>query len=52
MKFKFIIFFLLLISCAQNYNKPELKKPFNSKGFAYIYNEEDFEYEIHNIDLK
>ncbi len=30
------------MSCAQNYNKPELKKPFNSKGFAYIYKQEDF----------
>ena len=30
------------MSCAQNYSKSELKKPFNSKGFAYIYNQEDF----------
>ena len=33
---------MFLISCAQNYNKSELKKPFNSKGFAYIYNHQDF----------
>ena len=33
---------MFLISCAQNYSKSELKKPFNSKGFAYIYNQEDF----------
>ena len=42
MKYKLIILFLFLISCAQNYSKSELKKPFNSKGFAYIYNHQDF----------
>ena len=31
-----------MISCTQNFSKSELKKPFNSKGFAYIYNQEDF----------
>ena len=46
MKYKLIILFLLLISCAQNYSKSELKKPFNSKGFAYIYNHLDFEEKI------
>jgi hypothetical protein len=42
MKYKLIILFLFLTSCVQNYNKSELNKPFNSKGFAYIYNDEDF----------
>ena len=42
MKYKLIIFFLFLISCAQNYSTSELKKPFNSKGFAYIYSHQDF----------
>ena len=42
MKYKLIVLFLFLMSCAQNYSKSELKKPFNSKGFAYIYNQEDF----------
>ena len=42
MKYKLIILFLFFISCAQNYSKSELKKPFNSKGFAYIYNHQDF----------
>jgi len=42
MKYKLIILLLFLTSCAQNYSKLELKKPFNSKGFAYIYNERDF----------
>ena len=42
MKYKLIILLLFLTSCAQNYSKSELNKPFNSKGFAYIYNDEDF----------
>ena len=42
MKFKLIIFFIILVSCSQNYNQSSSKKPFNSKGFAYIYNEDDF----------
>ena len=41
MKYKIIIL-LFLTSCAQNYSKSQLNKPFNSKGFAYIYSEEDF----------
>ena len=43
MKFKLLLLFILLMSCAQNYSKTELKRPFSSKGFAYIYNEKDFE---------
>ena len=42
MKYKLIILFFFLTSCTQNYSKSELHKPFNSKGFAYIYNDEDF----------
>jgi hypothetical protein len=42
MKYRLIILLFFLTSCAQNYSKSELKKPFNSKGFAYIYQEEDF----------
>ncbi len=42
MKYKLIILLLLLTSCAQNYSQANLNKAFNSKGFAYIYNEEDF----------
>jgi len=42
MKYKLIILLLFLTSCAQNYSQSQLNKPFNSKGFAYIYNEEDF----------
>jgi len=42
MKYKLIILLFFLISCTQNYSKSELNKTFNSKGFAYIYSEEDF----------
>ena len=42
MKYNFIILFLFLFSCAQNYSKSVQKKPFSSKGFAYIYNHQDF----------
>jgi len=57
MKYKLIVLFLLLTSCAQNYSKSELNKPFNSKGFAYIYNDEDFinktiKYKLDNNSLQ
>ena len=42
MKYKLIILILFLTSCAQNYNRADLNESFNSKGFAYIYNEKDF----------
>ena len=42
MKFKLIIFLLFLCSCTQNINKAKIKQPFTSKGFAYIYSEEDY----------
>ena len=42
MKYKLITLIFLLTSCAQNYNGQKLDKTYNSKGFAYIYNEKDF----------
>tara|TARA_B100001564_G_scaffold335108_1_gene324212 strand:+ start:394 stop:1131 length:738 start_codon:yes stop_codon:yes gene_type:complete len=42
MKYKLILLYLLLTACAQNYTSLEVNKSFNSKGFAYIYNEDDF----------
>ena len=42
MKYKLIILLLFLTSCAQNYSRLDSNKSFNSKGFAYIYNEKDF----------
>ena len=43
MKYRTIILFFFIVSCAQNYSKSDLKNPFKSTGFAYIYNNEDFE---------
>ena len=40
MKYKLIIFLLLTASCATNFDYSQ-KKPFNSKGFAYIYSDND-----------
>ena len=38
MKYRTIILFFFIVSCAQNYSKSDLKNPFKSTGFAYIYN--------------
>ena len=46
MSYRLIILFLILTSCAQNYTNSEKNKPFVSKGFAYIYNAEDFENKV------
>ena len=46
MNYRLIILFLILTSCAQNYTNSEKNKPFVSKGFAYIYNDEDFENKV------
>ncbi len=42
MKYKLIILIFLLTSCAQNYSNLKPNKSYISKGFAYIYNEQDF----------
>ena len=46
MRYSYIILFFLLVSCSIHYTKLENKTPFNSKGFAYIYNENDFKNKI------
>ena len=52
MKFKLILFFLLFYSCTQNYsNNLNSKVFFNSKGLAFIYNEDDYEKKIINKKL-
>ena len=43
MKYKILIIFFFIISCSTNYTKLENKIPYNAKGFAYIYNDEDLE---------
>ena len=49
MKYKLFILFLVLSSCVNEHNKPHVKVPYNSKGLAYIYTEQDF---IKKIILK
>ncbi len=53
MKFSILITFLLIIGCAQNIGKTS-KTPFNSKGFAYIYKDDDFTNKFinHKFDSK
>ena len=46
MKFKIFFIFFFLISCTTNSTKLINKVPFNAKGFALIYNEEDFNNKI------
>ena len=46
MKFKYLTVLLILFSCSTHYTKFENRKSYNSKGFAYIYNENDYELKI------
>ena len=46
MKYKIIIVFLVFYSCTINNTKIDNRVPYNSKGFAYIYNDEDFKNNI------
>ena len=46
MKFNIIFIFIFLISCTTNVTKLENRSPYNSKGFAYIYNDQDYETKI------
>ena len=51
MKFKLIFFIFFLFSCTSNITKLENRVPFNSKGFAYIYNDKDYQNKIINGKL-
>ena len=46
MKFNILIFLFFLGSCSPYYTKLDNRKPYNSTGFAYIYNKQDFENNI------
>ena len=46
MKFKIIIILFFIFSCTSQLTTLNQKKPYNAKGFAYIYNEDDFEKKI------
>ncbi len=42
MRFKLLILLLLTSSCVQNFSTINQKQPYSAKGFAYIYNYNDF----------
>ena len=42
MKYSFILCAILLFSCTSNITKLENRSPYSSKGFALIYNDEDY----------
>jgi hypothetical protein len=46
MKFSIFFFIFFIISCSPHYTKLENRKPYNSSGFAYIFNIEDYENQI------
>ena len=43
MKFKLIIFIFLVISCSPQFKTFNHKKPYAATGFAYVYNDYDFQ---------
>jgi len=46
MKYSFILCAILLSSCTSNITKLENRSPYSSKGFAFIYNDEDYNNKI------
>ena len=46
MRYSLIFFLFFLFSCTSEFTTLNLKEPYTSKGFAYIYNETDFENKI------
>ncbi len=46
MKYKYLIFLIFIFSCESHVSTLNIKKPYTSKGFAYIYNEFDFNEKI------
>ena len=51
MKFKIFFLLFLILSCTPNYTKLDSRKPYNSKGFAYIFNTQDLKTKIINIKM-
>ena len=46
MKFKLLIFILFIFSCSPQSKTLNQKKPYSAKGFAYVYNNYDFQNKI------
>ena len=46
MKFRLFFFIFFVLSCSSQLNNSDQKKPYTSKGFAYVYNDYDFKQRI------
>ncbi len=46
MKYNWLLFLIFTFSCTSNYTKLNIKEPYNSKGFALVYTEQDFKNKI------
>ena len=46
MKFKFFIFIFFIFSCSPQSKTLNSKKPYSAKGFAYVYNDYDFQNKV------
>ena len=46
MKYRFFLIFFLLVSCSSQFTTINQKKPYTAKGFAIIYNDQDFNNKI------
>ena len=46
MKYKIFLILFFLVSCTTNFTKNDNRVPFNTKGFAYIYNKQDYQNKI------
>ena len=46
MKFKLLILIFFIISCSPQLKTLNQKKPYSAKGFAYVYNDNDFQNKI------
>ena len=46
MKYRFFFIFFLLVSCSSQFTTINQKKPYTAKGFAIIYNDQDFNSKI------
>tara|TARA_B110000211_G_C13905888_1_gene476131 strand:+ start:80 stop:232 length:153 start_codon:yes stop_codon:yes gene_type:complete len=42
MKYKLLISLFFLTYCSPHFTKLDNRKPYNSTGFAYVYNEKDY----------
>ena len=46
MKFRLFLFFFIILSCSPQFSTLNKKQPYTAKGFAFIYNNNDFKEKI------